>query len=105
MRSSPTVFNRLSNPETSKADGLNAALRSGVARARSLGVRATYVDVADAFTSHNVCGSGTPWLNGLLVAPTTPPSLDPASFHPNARGQRAYATAVAAAIREHRPRT
>ena len=43
-----------------KADGLNAALRAGVAQARTLGVPATYVDVADAFTSHNVCGSGTP---------------------------------------------
>lgn len=87
-----------------KSDGLNAALRTGVARARALGVPATYVDVADAFTSHNVCGSGTPWLNGVLLAPTTPPSLDPATFHPNAAGQKAYARAVAAAV-EARPRT
>lgn len=81
-----------------KADGLNAALRTGVARARALDVPATYVDVAEAFTSHNVCGSGRPWLNGVLLAPTTTPSLDPATFHPNAAGQRAYARAVAAAI-------
>ena len=87
-----------------KSDGLNAALRTGVAQARSLGVPATYVDVAEAFTSHNVCGSGTPWLNGVLLAPTSPPSLDRATFHPDVKGQQAYAQAVAAAVRA-RPRT
>ncbi|SDT15979.1 GDSL-like Lipase/Acylhydrolase family protein [Friedmanniella luteola] len=89
----------------SKADGLNAALRTGVEQARHRGVRATFVDVADAFTSHNVCGSGARWLNGVLLTSTTPLQPDPATFHPNARGQQAYATAVAAAIRGHRPRT
>lgn len=86
-----------------KADALNAALRSGVAQARAHGVRAKFVDVADTFTSHNVCGSSTPWVNGVVVAGTTP-STDPSSFHPNADGQRAYARAVAGAIRGHRPR-
>jgi hypothetical protein len=83
-----------------KVDGLNAAIQTGVAEARRLGVRATYVDVATPFTTHNVCGSGTPWVNGVLLTATNPPQVSVASFHPNARGQQAYADAVARAIRE-----
>nr|WP_294695677.1 SGNH/GDSL hydrolase family protein [uncultured Friedmanniella sp.] len=82
-----------------KVDELNAAIQAGVATARSQGVRATYVDVATPFTTHNVCGSGTPWVNGVVFTATNPPQLSIASFHPNARGQQAYADAVAAAIR------
>ncbi|WP_375424592.1 SGNH/GDSL hydrolase family protein [uncultured Friedmanniella sp.] len=85
-----------------KSDRLNAALESSVARARHQGVRARYVDVAGAFTGHNVCSTGTPWVNGLVVNPTNPPSVATASFHPNALGQQAYADAVAGAAR---PRT
>jgi hypothetical protein len=81
-----------------KADGLNAAIRTGVAEARRQGVRATYVDVATPFTTHNVCGAGTPWVNGVVFTPTNPPQISPASFHPNADGQRAYADAVARAM-------
>lgn len=87
-----------------KVDGLNAAIRTGVDQARRQGVRATYVDVAGPFTTHNVCGSRTPWVNGVVFTPTTPPRLSTASFHPNARGQQAYADAVARAIRDRRPR-
>lgn len=89
----------------SKVDGLNAAIQTGVAEARRRGVRASYVDVATPFTTHNVCGSGTPWVNGVVFTPTNPPRLSTASFHPNARGQQAYADAVAAAIREDRRRS
>jgi hypothetical protein len=85
-----------------KSDGLNAAIAGSVARARRHGIRATYVDVATPFTSHNVCSTGTPWLNGLVFTPTLPPTVATASFHPNALGQQAYADAVAAATR---PRT
>ena len=88
----------------SGTDSLNAALRTGVAQARARGVRASYVDVAPSFDGHEVCGSGTPWINGVVVAPTTPPSIAPASFHPTARGQQAYAAALARAIEDHRGR-
>jgi lysophospholipase L1-like esterase len=80
-----------------KSDGLNAAIAAGVATARHQGVRARYVDVADAFTGHNVCSTGTPWVNGVLLTPGNPPTVASGSFHPTARGQRAYADAVAAA--------
>jgi len=80
-----------------KVDGLNAAIASSVEQARSRGVRARYVDVATPFTGHNLCSAGTPWLNGVVVAPTNPPQVSQASFHPNARGQQAFADAVAAA--------
>jgi lysophospholipase L1-like esterase len=80
-----------------KVDGLNAAITSTVEQARAAGVRVRTVDVTTPFTSHNVCGSGEPWVNGLVVTPEG--RLSPASFHPTARGQRAYADAVAAALR------
>ena len=82
-----------------KAAALNAAIRTGVAQARARGVDVTYVDAASRFAGHNVCGSRTPWVNGLLL---TPSGVDPASFHLTARGQRAYADAVAAAAERHR---
>ena len=66
-------------------------------QARSAGVRVRTVDVTTPFTSHNVCSSGERWINGLVVTPEG--QLSPASFHPTARGQRAYADAVAAAVR------
>ena len=89
----------------SKVDGLNAAIRTGVAQAQLKGVRATYVDVAAPFTTHNVCGSGDQWVNGIVFDPANPTQISTATFHPAARGQRAYADAVARAIRERRPRT
>ncbi len=88
----------------SKADGLNAALRQGVDQARALGVQATYVDVASAFAGHEVCGARRDWIRGALFTTSPAPGVDPASFHPNRRGQRAYARAVAAEIRGHHPR-
>ncbi len=88
----------------SKADGLNAALRQGVDQARALGVRATYVDVANAFAGHEVCGSRRDWVNGALFTASPGLGVDRASFHPNQRGHRAYARAVAAAIQGYSPR-
>lgn len=85
-----------------KADGLNDVIAAMVARARREGIQATYVDVATPFTSHNVCGTGTRWVNGVVADPTSPSGLASASFHPTAQGQQAYADAVAAAAR---PRT
>jgi lysophospholipase L1-like esterase len=80
----------------SKVDGLNAAITAGVQQARAAGARVRTVDVTTPFTSHNVCSSGERWINGLVVTPQG--ELSPASFHPTARGQRAYADAVAAVV-------
>ena len=85
-----------------KVDGLNAAIAASVRQARDAGVRATYVDVADRFDGHEVCGDERPWLNGLVLAPTDPPSPELASFHPNALGHQAIADAVAATVRHGR---
>jgi lysophospholipase L1-like esterase len=82
----------------SKADALNAVIKGSAERARAHGIHASYVDVATPFTGHNVCSSGTRWVNGVLLTDTNPPTVSPASFHPTARGQRAYADAVAAVV-------
>ncbi|WP_375430025.1 hypothetical protein [uncultured Friedmanniella sp.] len=83
------------------SEGLNSAIAASVAGARRHGIDATYVDVATPFTSHNVCSTGTPWVNGILFTLGNPPTVSTASFHPNARGQQAYADAVAAAVKRH----
>lgn len=80
-----------------KSDALNAAIARGVAQARRAGVRARYVDVADRFSTHNVCSSGTPWVNGVVFDLGRVTTVARASFHPTARGQRAYAQALAQA--------
>jgi lysophospholipase L1-like esterase len=78
----------------SKATELNATIRSAAATARTRGVDVRFVDVAKSFRGHNLCDRKTPWLNGVVLASTAPPELSPATFHPTARGQRAYAKAV-----------
>jgi lysophospholipase L1-like esterase len=78
----------------SKATELNATIRSAAAAARASGVNVRYVDVAKSFRGHNLCDFKTPWLNGVVLASTAPPQLSAATFHPTARGQRAYARAV-----------
>ena len=82
-----------------KATDLNVAIRTGVARARELGIRARYVDVAAEFEGHNVCDTRRPWLNAVVLADTTPVQFDPSSFHPTDRGQQAYADAFGSAVR------
>jgi lysophospholipase L1-like esterase len=81
----------------SKADGLNAAIKSSVQRASKEGIRATYVDVSGRYAGHEVCGSQTPWINGIVPSPD-PLNFYSPSFHPTARGQQEYAQAVAGAI-------
>lgn len=79
---------------------LNTTIKSSAALGRSLGIPVSYVDVAARFGDHAVCDTGTPWINPLLVATDgTSLQVSPASFHPTARGQRAYADAVAASQR------
>ena len=77
-----------------KAAELNAAIRSAAAQARRAGVDVRYVDAAAAFRRHNLCDRKAAWLNGVVLASVNPPQLSAATFHPTARGQRAYAEAV-----------
>jgi hypothetical protein len=85
----------------SKATELNAAIRYGVRQARRVGVDARYVNVASRFAGHNVCDRRAPWINDLRLTQSL--QLDPASFHPTNRGQRAYAKAFIAASRNRGP--
>ncbi|MCC6495572.1 MAG: SGNH/GDSL hydrolase family protein [Propionibacteriaceae bacterium] len=75
---------------------LNAVIRDAVraADATPVGTPVRFVNVAPRFNGHGFCDSARRWVIGpqdLL----TGSSLD-AVAHPNARGQRAYATAFAA---------
>ena len=51
--------------------------------------------MAKKFVGHNVCDRRRPWINSVVFGPG--PSISPASFHPTARGQFAYAFAFAKA--------
>ncbi len=80
-----------------KAGELNRAISGAAKRARAAGVDVRYVDVAAAMRGHNVCDRKAAWVNGIVLTatdPSQPPRLSAASFHPTARGQRAYADAV-----------
>lgn len=79
---------------------LNATIEASESLARSIGLPVIYVDVAATFDDHAVCDTGTAWINPLLAKTDgTSLQVSPASFHPTARGQRAYADAVAASLR------
>lgn len=83
----------------SKARQLNKGIASAVTKARHAGVNAQYVDVTGTFRGHNLCDRKSPWLNGVVLNPTNPPSFSLASFHPTARGQHAFADSVLATSR------
>jgi lysophospholipase L1-like esterase len=87
----------------SKATELNATIRSAATAARATGIDVRYADVAKSFRGHNLCDRKASWLNGVVLTSTAPPQLSQATFHPTARGQRAYAKAVlkAADVRQH----
>ncbi|MDX5319097.1 MAG: hypothetical protein LPK38_07090, partial [Actinomycetes bacterium] len=70
-------------------DALNGAIAAGVAY--SANPDATFVDVSAGSLTHGVCGSGEPWINGVVYAG---PTLLPMSFHPNLEGSQAYADAI-----------
>jgi lysophospholipase L1-like esterase len=55
------------------------------------GVR--FVDVTAAFAGHALCDTGSRWINGLSSG-----QKSDGAFHPNAPGQQAYATTIAAAL-------
>ena len=82
-----------------KARQLDTGIASAVSTARRAGVNAHYVDVARSFRGHNLCDRKSPWLNGVVLNPTNPPTFSVASFHPTARGQQAYAASVRHAAR------
>lgn len=67
---------------------LNTTIQAAVASIRTLDVNIAYVDVTTRFAGHGL-GSTTPFINGA----------GPDAFHPTARGYRAYASALKAALR------
>ena len=77
-----------------KAGQLNKTVEAAVAKARAGGANVRYADVARTYRGHNLCDRGRPWLNGVVLASTSPLQLSPATFHPTATGQRAYARSV-----------
>ncbi len=75
----------------------NAQIQAAIAEANAQGANIEYVDVSHALDGHEI-GSDDPWMNDLTVSWGLPPSVSPASFHPNAEGQAAIAEAVNAQI-------
>ena len=49
-------------------EALDAAIASGVQRARATGVRARYVDVSAEFAGHGLSDRSSPWVNGVVLA-------------------------------------
>lgn len=71
-------------------DLLNSTIAASVAATRAsaagANINVAYVDVVQTFKNHGVCDS-TPWLqNGSTTGPVL--------FHPDARGQKAYAQVI-----------
>jgi lysophospholipase L1-like esterase len=87
-------------PMDQLALGLNQAIATGVLAAGDPQVE--YVDVADDFEGHGLCRGAEAWINPLIILGTDPataaPVISPASFHPNAAGERAYADALRPAL-------
>ncbi len=77
---------------------LDAALASGVERAKASGVRARFVDVTDAFDGHALSDRQAPWVNGVVLASLGSLVPDSSSFHLTAEGSAAYASALTAAV-------
>ena len=83
------------------ADGLNDAVRRAAAAAG-----AHFVDVLEVssrpelrFWDHSPCHDD-PWVNGVVIDDTQDKAVSGASFHPNERGQLAYADILEQFIRE-----
>lgn len=74
-------------------DQLNAVIAGSVAVVSAGGINAEYVDVVPTFDGHGLCDTHTPWLYDLDDSSTVQAPY--AAFHPNARGQKAYAQVVA----------
>lgn len=78
------------NPGYAWADEVDAetVVLNDVIESVAVANDAVFVDVEDDFAGHGL-GSSSPWINGIRV-----PFEE--SFHPNATGQAAYATAIRA---------
>jgi lysophospholipase L1-like esterase len=80
-----------------QSEALDAALASGVQRARAGGVNARYVDVSAEFDGHGLSDRQAPWVNGVVLASLGSLVPDSSSFHLTAEGSAAYAAALSAA--------
>lgn len=85
---------------------LNAKIRERVEATRDQ--RFLFVDVAELFDGHEICGAKGEWINaGTLSgkdAVSGKAKLNDQSFHPNAAGHKAYAEAVNRAISPQVPK-
>jgi outer membrane protein assembly factor BamB/lysophospholipase L1-like esterase len=78
---------------------VNEAIGDAVNAARRKGVNVRLADAYTAFADRGVC-SGRAWIRSLKVARRWPIQGDQRSFHPTEQGQRAYARAFTAALRD-----
>jgi hypothetical protein len=79
---------------------LNQAILNAVSQVSGKGLVIHFVNPAPAFTGHALCSS-QPWMYGLkafYIYPGGFKTVNPASFHPNQAGQRAYATLINACL-------
>ena len=83
---------------SAQSEALDAALASGVQRAKASGVRARFVDVTAAFDGHALSDRQAPWVNGVVLASLGSLVPDSSSFHLTAEGSAAYASAITAAV-------
>jgi len=82
----------------SLVDAGNARIAAAVRTAQRADGNVFYVNVTDEFAGHELCSS-SPWLHGITVSTQEGINLFKGSYHPTARGQRAYATAIATLLR------
>jgi hypothetical protein len=84
-----------------KTNDLNATIANQVSLAKTAEhvKNISFVDVSSVMSGHELCSSGTPWLNGLYWDDGADLlHFSSGSFHPNASGQSAIETAVAASL-------
>lgn len=88
----------ISDEESAWVDRLvdrgNAKIAAAVRTARGSSGNVFYVDAASHFRGHELC-TEDPWLHSLKLSFHEGPNLFQGSYHPTAKGQRAYAAAFA----------
>jgi lysophospholipase L1-like esterase len=82
------------NAINNAGDSLDKIISSAVATAQGKGIDIQPVDARTDFAGHEVC-SAAPWFNGLIITRGKP---SPYSFHPNALGQKDFATLFEASL-------
>ena len=88
----------------SLVDAGNARIAAAVRAARRADGNVFYVGVTDELAGHELC-TPFPWLHSITVSHHEGLNLFKGSYHPTERGQRAYATAIAAFLRRPAIRT